>query len=266
MGEAGGGKLFKIHTKAPGFQPHCLSKEKIRTAIEESLEKLKVTQLEVFFFHSPDPDTPLEESLQTLHELYEEGKFKHFGLSNFRVEQVQQVYDICSANKYVLPTVFQGNYNAVARRAEDELLPLLRKLKISFFAYSPLAGGFLAKSSDQFKGPLSGRWDTEGPIGQLYHKLYNKPQLIAALDKWGEAAEKAGSTRAALAYRWVVHHSAIKAENGDAVIIGASTIKQLQETLAASVSGGPLPDEVVALIEEVWETVKDEAPLDNYNG
>jgi aflatoxin B1 aldehyde reductase len=62
---------------------------------------------------------------------------------------VQEVYDYCVANNYVVPTVFQGSYNPVCRRVETELLPTLRKLNISFYAYAPQAGGFLAKSKEE---------------------------------------------------------------------------------------------------------------------
>jgi len=140
----------------------------------------------------------------------------------------------------------------------------MRKLGMSFYVYSPLDGGFLAKSAEQFQHDIAGRWDKDSKVGKLYNGLYNKPHLVAALTQWEEAAEKAKATTAALAYRWVLHHSAITPRHGDGMIVGASTVEQVQQTLSY-INDGPLPQEVLPLIEDIWQTVKHEAPLDNYH-
>jgi aflatoxin B1 aldehyde reductase len=95
-----------------------------------------------------------------INEMHAAGKFKRFGLSNFEAKDVEFIYDYQSANQGVLPTVFQGNYNAVSRPIESTLFPTLRKLGISFHAYSPIAGGFLVRSADQFQeGKAGAPWD-----------------------------------------------------------------------------------------------------------
>ncbi|KAK9235000.1 NADP-dependent oxidoreductase domain-containing protein [Lipomyces kononenkoae] len=264
--EAGAPERFIIDTKAPGFSSGSLSKSSILAGAKKSLDSLGVQKVDTYFLHSPDPDTPLEETLSTIQELFEAGMFVRFGLSNFTPNQVQEVYDIMAAKGHVLPTVFQGNYNAVARSYEAELFPLLRKLCIKFYAYSPIAGGFLVKSSEAIKsGILGGRWDKESRIGQMYLGLYSKPKLLAALDEWESIATEAGVTKAGLAYRWVVFNSGLDAKYNDGVIIGATKVEQLQESLNA-LKDGPLPDSVVAKIDKLWEDIKDEAPVDNYRG
>lgn len=85
----------------------------------------------------------IEDTLAEVNELYKEGKFKSLGLSNFQAWEVAHIYHTCKANGYVTPTVYQGMYNAITRDVEKELLPCLRKLGISFYAYNPLAGGIL---------------------------------------------------------------------------------------------------------------------------
>jgi len=264
LGELDAPSKFIIHTKAPGFQPGASKRDSILDASKKSYEDLKVEQVETYFLHSPDTETPIAETVDTIQELFKSGKFKHFGLSNFRPQQVQEVYDYASSKGYVLPTVFQGNYNPVSRHIEEDLFPLLRKLNISFYAYSPLAGGFLVKSREDIIGAGAGtRWDKDSMIGALYQKLYNKPLLLDALSEWDAIAKDAGISRAALAYRWVSFHSALDAKYGDGVIIGATRPAQLKETLAA-LEEGPLKLGIVDRIQKVWDSVKDEAPIDNY--
>lgn len=84
------------------------------------------------------------------------------------------------------------------------------------------------------------------------------------LDKWSSIADEVGCSRAELAYRWVAYHSALKADLGDGVIVGASSIKQLEGTLEG-LEHGPLPQEAAKKIDGLWEGVKGEAPVDNFH-
>ena len=188
-----------------------------------------------------------------------------FGVSNYLPQDVQKIYDIQAAAGSVLPTVFQGNYNAVSRHIEEDLFPLLRKLKMSFYAYSPSAGGFLVKDSAQIRSKeVEGRFGGKDFLGDMYHAMYSKESLLQALDEWNEIAKHAGISRAALAYRWITYHSALKKEHGDGVIIGARTLSQLEETLN-TIDAGPLAKEVAAQCNKIWETVKKDAPRDNFH-
>ena len=265
LGQLGTPKDFTIHTKAASWFPGRLARKPLISGVLFSLYELKVDSVDILFLHSPDTETPLEETLSAVNELYLAGKFKRFGISNFLPEQVEQVISIATENKWILPSVYQGNYNPVARRTEDTLFPLLRKHGLSFFAYSPLSGGFLTKDANVIReGVPGGRFDKDDNIGKIYHTLYSRPKLLAALEKWDSVAKAAGVTRAALSYRWVAYHSALKRDLGDGMIVGASRPAQLEETLKA-VEDGPLPETAVEAIEEIWEEVKDEAPLDNFN-
>ena len=160
--------------------------------------------------------------------------------------------------------MFQGNYNPVSRHYDEQLFPLLRDLNISFYAYSPLAGGFLTKSPEVLKeGRGTGRWDPEATFAP-YLKIYGKPTLFEALTEWDAIAKEAGVTPAALAYRWVTYNSALSAEHGDGIIFGASSQQQLEQTLK-TLEEGPLDPKSLERIDKVWALVKDEAPLDNYH-
>lgn len=127
--------------------------------------------------------------------------------------------------------MYQGSYNPLARHAEKDLIPLLRKLGIAFYAYSPLAGGFLAKSAETIKSETGGegRWKKGVVSGNMYHSLYNKPKMIEALKTWKEVADMEGTTRANVAYRWVAHN--LDSTKGDGIVIGASSVEQLEQSM-----------------------------------
>ncbi|KAF7171332.1 hypothetical protein CNMCM5623_003742 [Aspergillus felis] len=265
LGQTNAAKRFVIDTKlGGGFFPGSSTKDQVIKIGNESLQKLRTDSVNVYYIHAPDREVPLEETLAGINELHKAGKFKHFGLSNFRPEEVQEVVRIAKEKGYVLPSVYQGNYNAISRRNEADLLPVLRENNIRFYAYSPIAGGFLTKTKEQLLAGGEGRWDPNTPFGQVYHKLYSKPELLEALDDWAEIAAAEGVPKAELAYRWIFFHSQIRQDLGDAVIVGASKISQFEETVAA-IQRGPLSADAAKRIDAVWEKIKDVAILDNFN-
>jgi len=265
LAKYGAPSKFTIHTKAPGFRLGAQSKKGVIEGMEKSLKDLGVDSVDTYYLHSPDPDTPLEETLSAISELHAAGKFKHFGISNFTPDAVLKIHNIQKSANAILPTVFQGNYNPVSRHIESDLFPLLRKLNISFNAYSPIAGGFLVKDSASVRSKeITGRFNDKTGSGSMYSTMYNKESLLTALDEWGVIAKEAGVSKAALAYRWIVWHSELQAEKGDGVIVGASRKEQLEETLAA-VEEGPLKEDTVKKVEAIWEKVKADAPRDNWN-
>ena len=198
-----------------------------------------------------------------MNELHKRGKFKRFGLSNFKPEEVEEVVKVCKENNFVPPTVFQGNYSPVARRQDTELFPVLRKHGIAFYAYSPLAGGFLTKTKEDIESKSAGRF-TDSGAGPMYLALYNKPKYLEALATWNEIATKHDIGKAELAYRWVAFNSPLRNQYGDAIIVGASRLEQLKESLKWF-QKGPLPESAVKGIDAVWGSIKDEAGLDNFN-
>lgn len=257
IGNAPGHEDFTIDTKLlGGFSPGSLSKENILKDTKDSLDKVKIKQFDILYLHAPDASVPLEETLEAINEVHKNGWFKRFGLSNYSAEEVQQVYDLAKSKGYVLPSVYQGNYNPVARKPESQLFPTLRKLNIAFYAYSPLAGGFLTKTKQQIEEG-AGRFN-DAAIGGLYNKLYNKPVYLEALAEWNDVAEKEGISKAELAYRWVGYNSALKEELGDAVIFGASSLGQVEQT-AGGLKKGKLSEDAARRIEGVWKSVESDA-------
>ncbi|KAJ7132660.1 aldehyde reductase [Mycena filopes] len=230
LGKTGAGKRFILDSKTPGgFGPGGSTAEGIPQHAKETVERLGVAQVNLYYIHAPDPYIPLEDQLRGINTAYEAGRFKRFGLSNFTAADVQRAYDICKAHGYPLPSVYQGNYSALARKNEAVLIPTLRKLGMSFYVYSPIAGGLLTKTAAQLR---------EGERG--------RPSYYKALDLWEEAAKEAGCTKAELAYRWVAKQS------------------HILET-AGWLKRGSVGEKAKAKIDEIWKVVEHEAPVDNYN-
>jgi aflatoxin B1 aldehyde reductase len=170
---------------------------------------------------------------------------------------VAQICEICDRNGYIKPTVYQGVYNALHRAVEEELFPCLRKYGISFYEFNPLAGGFLTSrySREQSDHEAGSRFDPNRNQGANYRKRYWQDVYFDALELLRAAAKKHDLTEAECALRWISHHSLLSREKNDAIIIGASSAKQLEENLT-NFEKGPLPDDVVQAFDQGWALVK----------
>ena len=259
-----------LHTKVnPLLNDAGFTAAGIHQQAKESLDALQLhanpaaPPIDILYLHRPDPNHPIEPTLQAMNELHQRGVYKRLGLSNYPAWQVMECYQLCLQHHYVRPTVYQGMYNAVTRAVESELFPCLRRLHIAFYAYNPLAGGLL---TGRYRGyadkPTSGERFSNSRTAEMYSGRYWKPELFAALDAVASALErhyggKVSMTEASL--RWMLHHSMLKGVEGDGVILGASKAEQLEQNLRA-VEGGPLDAEVVKALDEAWQHCKANCP------
>ncbi|KAI9787934.1 MAG: hypothetical protein M1816_007334 [Peltula sp. TS41687] len=265
LGQTNLGEWATIDTKVKSFSPGAHSSKGIAESIKASLGALNVSQVNIEYLHAPDRTTPFEETCEAMNQAYQAGRFKLFGLSNYSAQEVEEIVSICEKNGWVKPSVYQGGYNLLTRAAEAELFPVLRKHKIAFYAFSPTAGGFLSGkvNRDTMHNTNGSRWDpsrrTQMGLGRVYTKLYNHDEMFNASEHVQTAAKEAGIGGHAAALRWIIHHSHLKPEFGDAVIFGASSIDQLADNIDDAESG-PLPESVVGAIEHVWPKLKSIAP------
>ncbi|PCH42898.1 hypothetical protein WOLCODRAFT_152953 [Wolfiporia cocos MD-104 SS10] len=242
--------------QGPGRPLISHSPEDLRKHLELSSKALNTDQLEMWYLHGPDRTTPYEVTLRAVNDLYKEGKFKRFGISNYMAWEVAEIVQICRANGYIQPTAYQGIYNAIHRKVEPELFPCLRKYGISFYEFNPLGGGFFTgryTSLDEKVEPGS-RFDPEKGQGKMYRTRYWNEPYFKAISAIQEVAAAHGLTMAEIALRWISHHSLMKREYGDAVIIGASSLKHIEQNLI-DLEKGPLPDAVVKALDDPWLSV-----------
>jgi len=230
----------------------------IRATLDKSLAALQTDKVDIYYLHAPDRSTPLEVSLKAIDDLHQEGKFDRFGISNYPSWEVGEIVALCRINNWVQPTVYQGLYNAIHRSVEPELFPALRKYGISFYEYNPLGGGFFTgryKTQDTQPEPGS-RFDVSKGVGsaKAYRNRYWNDKYFSALEIVEEAAKKHNLTIGEVALRWMSHHSALKREHGDAIIMGASSLAHVHENLL-DLEKGPLPEEVVDALDTAWRVV-----------
>lgn len=244
----------KIATKVNPRVSGRLDRNAVLYQFDKSLSRLNVDCVDVLYLHFPDPNTPVESALEACAELYDLGKFRELGLSNFPAWLVAEVYHLCSTHGWMLPTVYQGLYNALSRNAERELDVALNHYGLRFYAYNPLAGGLL---TDKYldKAIKDGRF-TNRPN---YKKRYWHESYFKAVDNIKEVCSESNIGLSEAAFRWLANHSMLKEERGDGIIIGASSCDQLVSNITA-VTKGPLPYEVAKVIDESWEITKTDAP------
>ncbi|XP_007549611.1 aflatoxin B1 aldehyde reductase member 4-like [Poecilia formosa] len=258
-------KTVSIATKANPWDGKTLKPESVRSQLETSLKRLKTDCVDLFYLHAPDHQNPIVETLRACNELHKEGKFKELGLSNYASWEVAEIACICKHNSWIIPTVYQGMYNATTRQVETELLPCLRYYGMKFYAYNPLAGGLLTGKyhyEDKDGSQPSGRFFGNN-WAAAYRDRYWKLSHFQAIELVLKALESAyGSekpTMTSAAMRWMYHHSQLKGDLGDGVIIGMSNMEQLQQNLAAA-EEGPLDQTVVQAFKEAWDLVAHECP------
>ncbi|KAJ7470565.1 Aldo/keto reductase [Mycena latifolia] len=233
------------------------SPEDLRKHLMISLKALNAKTLEMWYLHAPDHSVPYDVTLKAVNDLYKEGYFKRFGISNFASWEVAEIVGICKANGYIQPTAYQGIYNAIHRAVEPELFPCLRKFGISFYEFNPLAGGFFTGRYNSLddKPEAGSRFDPERNQGQNYRNRYWNEPYFKALGAIRAVVEKNKLTMAEVALRWISHHSLMSRDHGDSVLIGASSLDHIEQNLK-DLEKGPLPDEVLKALDEAWMTVK----------
>ena len=247
---------YKIATKVNPRISGKLDGEAAYKQVNESLARMNIPSVDTVYLHFPDPATPVISVLEAMADLHAQGKFKELGLSNFPAWMVADVWHICDSRGWVKPTVFQGIYNPLTRKAETELNACLNHFGMRFYAYNPLAGGLLTGRYGAFEDdPTDGRF-THRPN---YQKRYWKKSFFEAVDLIRKAGEKYGINTIEATYRWLAFHSMLDGNRGDAILIGASKLGHLQQNMD-TLKAGPLPEEMVQAFEQAWAVTKADSP------
>lgn len=217
-----------ISTKAgylmwPGPYGEWGSRKYLISSLDQSLRRMKLKYVDIFYSHRPDPDTPLEETMMALDQAVRQGKALYAGISNYSAEQTEQAARIL--RELGTPClIHQPRYSMVDRWVEGGLLDTLEKYGIGCIAFSPLAQGML---TDRYLQGIPADSRAGRPTGFLRpeHITEDKMQVIRELY---EVAGKRGQSLAQMAIAWL-----LKDPRVTSVLIGASSIDQLDQNLAA---------------------------------
>ncbi len=241
-----------LASKVNPWHDDGLQAGEVNRQMAEILQRLGSDSVDLLYLHSPDLDTPVEETLEACFELFQQGRFRHFGLSNYAAWQVAEVVETCRRNGWMEPTVYQGMYNALTRDVERELFPCLHNYGIRFYAYNPLAGGLLTgKHLSLDDLPDSGRFEVE----RGYLDRYWKKEYFDVLHELQDACAESGLKPVTVAMSWLINHSRLDATRGDGIILGASSLDHLRQNMAAC-EQAPLDASILDILDRGWEIIK----------
>lgn len=247
---------YKIATKVNPRITGKLDAEAAYMQVQGSLARMNLNSVNTVFLHFPDPVTPVFSVLEAMNDLHNQGKYTELGLSNFPAWMVADVWHICNRQGWVKPTVYEGIYNPLTRKAETELNACLNNYGLRFYAYNPMAGGLLTGRYGKFEDvPTEGRF-THRPN---YQGRYWKKSYFEAVEVIKTATEKHGISIIEATYRWLACHSMLNENRGDAILIGASKMNHLVQNME-SAKAGALPEDVVEAFEKAWVISRPDSP------
>ena len=199
------------------------SRKHLISSLDQSLKRMNLEYVDIFYSHRYDPDTPLEETLQALTDIVKSGKALYVGISKYPPEAAQFAYDYLKENKTPC-LLYQGRYNMFNREpATTGILEDCKKNGVGFIAFSPLAQGLL---TNRYLNGIPE--DSRVGRGGYLKKEALTPETLDKIKKLNDLAEKRGQTLANMSVSWL-----LKDQRVTSVIVGASSVEQLADNIRA---------------------------------
>ncbi|MCM1450963.1 MAG: aldo/keto reductase [Clostridium sp.] len=216
------------------------SRKHIMASIDQSLRRTGLEYFDIFYSHRYNAETPLEETAQALVDIVKRGKALYVGLSKYPVEKAEEMRRLM-AEQNVRCLIYQDRYNMLSRKPEEKHLEFLRKERLGFIAFSPLAQGLL--TSRYLHGiPSDSR--AARPSGFLHREDVTE-EVVAKISRLNAIAQERGQTLAQMALGWVLAKPEVTS-----VIAGASSAEQLDDSLKA-LEGAEFDASVLKAIDEI---------------
>ena len=234
-------ELF-IATKAgydmwPGPYGNWGSRKYIFASLEQSLKRMRLNYVDLFYSHRYDPNTPLEETLQALADIVRQGKALYIGISRWPLEALRVAHDYLKAHDVPM-LIYQGRINLLDREPINEgILDYCQRQGIGFISFSPLAQGLL---TDRYLHGVPD--DSRMARNHFLKKERLTPELLNYLQRLNATATERGESLAEMALSWVLHQQGITS-----VLVGASNPEQLQKNLR-SVHAQPFDENIEAIV------------------
>ncbi|WP_010415959.1 L-glyceraldehyde 3-phosphate reductase [Anaerophaga thermohalophila] len=235
-----------ISTKAgylmwPGPYGEWGSRKYLLASLDQSLKRMGLDYVDIFYSHRPDPDTPLEETMGALAQAVKQGKALYAGISNYNAEMTQKAESILRDMGIPL-LIHQPRYNMLDRWVEEDgLLDVLGKRGVGSIVFSPLAQGLL---TDKYLKEIPANSRMANPHGFLQREALT-PEIQKKLNKLNDLAAQRGQSLAQMALAWLLKDNRITS-----VLVGASSVNQLSNNLEA-LNNLTFSDEELKKIEEI---------------
>lgn len=211
------------HEMWPGPYGDGGSRKYLMASIDQSLHRMKLDYVDIFYSHRYDPSTPLEETMGALSDMVRQGKALYAGISKYPDDKAREAYRILKSNGTPC-LIYQGKYNLFAREIETDALPAATEAGVGFIGFSPLAQGLL---TDKYLHGIP-----EHSRAALSHGFLQTnqvtPDIVARSARLNELAAQRGQTLAQMALAWCFHRPEVSS-----VIIGTSSVQQLKDNIAA---------------------------------
>lgn len=237
-----------ISTKAgyymwPGPYGEWGSRKYLISSLDQSLKRMGLDYVDIYYSHRPDPHTPLEETIGALDAVVRQGKALYIGISNYSPAQTSEA--IAIANRLGTPIlIHQPSYSMLNRWIEDGLQDVLEQNGVGSIVFSPLAQGLL---SDKYLDGIPSDSRAANPTGFLKESAVT-PELVAKLKKLNELATARGQSLAQMALAWVLRGGRVTS-----ALVGASRVSQIEDSVAA-LDNLDFSDEELNRIEDILKS------------
>lgn len=225
----------------PGQNDRGLSRKHILDAIDASLERLNLDHVDLYQIHRWDVNTPIDETLEALHDVVKSGRARYIGASSMYAWQFAQSLYLADLNGWTRFISMQNHYNLIYREEEREMNPLCLEEGVGLIPWSPLARGFLAGN----RSPGGGGETTRAESDQFAHEMYYTEADFEIVRRAGELAEKHGKSTAQIALAWLLQQPGVVSP-----IIGATKLDHLDQ--AAEALEITLDEDELATLEEPY--------------
>ncbi len=203
-----------------------MSRRHIMQAIDDSLKRLQMDYVDIYYIHHVDTQTPLEEMLRALDDLVQQGKVRYTACSNYQAWRLSEALWISTLNGWTQFTCYQPQYSLVVRDIEQEIVPLCEHKGLGIVVWSPLAGGFL---SGKYKPGERTHGGTRSEEGWAYPQRYFADNADETLQTLFDVSKELERSPAQVALRWVLEQRAMTS-----VIVGARHAGHLRDNLGAA--------------------------------
>ena len=218
------------------------SRKYLLSSLDQSLKRMGLEYVDIFYSHRPDPQTPVEETMGALADIVRQGKALYVGISNYTAGQTEKALAVLKEHR-VPCLIHQARYSMLDRRIEPDLLPLLKQEGVGMIAFSPLAQGML---TDKYLNGIPDNSRAAKSTGHLQREQVTE-EKINKVRQLNDLAKQRGQTLAEMAIAWL-----LKDDRVTSVLVGASSVAQLIDNLKA-LQNTAFSAEEIQMIENILQ-------------